>query len=234
MATVSGPSRSRRCRVATPSSGMTHVLRKGHPGDPQGPLRLLRLRGRALCRGAVDRASGARALACLDAGAPSGLEASSWKDALPGAWALPGACEGSTRMATLANIRKRCMCAVCGACVVLELDGEPAPVDPRTKSLELSPGQQFVADRLCAAGWRLLSLEFALCPRHAELYQDAKEDELHFLRDKLWAHRTAFGFSLEFYIHNGRVVTETGARPATAQELQMWGILLRQAQGKRL
>jgi len=136
-------------------------------------------------------------------------------------------------MAKMTTVR-RCTCAVCGAFTELELESAAPPFDPRTKELGLAPWQQNVADRLCAVGWRLLAPEFALCVRHAGLYENATEDAFHFLRDKLWAHRTAAGFTLEFYIHNGRVITETGARPATAQELEMWGVLLRQAKQGRI
>ena len=131
-------------------------------------------------------------------------------------------------MATLTNLRTRCICAVCGEGLIVDLDapGVPPPYGS-------SEGEQLLRDKLSGLGWRMLAglpRRLLLCKTHAGAYERATEDELHFLRDKLRAHRIADRFALEFYIHNGRVITETGGRPASSQELEMWKILLAAAE----
>jgi len=137
-------------------------------------------------------------------------------------------------MAKLTNLRTRCICAVCGVGLVVDLDDVDAGpgVDPRHK-YGSTVGEQAFAEKLTTHGWRMLvglPRRLVLCNVHAGAYEFATEDELHFLRDKLRAHRIADRFALEFYIHNGRVVTEGGARPASSQELEMWKILLAAAE----
>ncbi len=122
-------------------------------------------------------------------------------------------------MVKLVNLRTRCICAVCGVGVIVDVD-EVAARDY----------DQAFAEKLTTSGWRVLvgrPRRLLLCKEHAGAYSNATEDELHFLREKLLAHGTAERFALEFYIHNGRVVTETGSRAATPQEIEMWGHLKR-------
>jgi len=127
-------------------------------------------------------------------------------------------------MAKLTNPKCRVCCAACGEILVLEV-----PELTGTNIID-----DWLPAELSSRQWRELGRRLYLCGKHAEASADPTVDELHFLRDKLWAHQTAQRFTLEFYIHNGRVVTETGARPATAQELEMWGVLLRQAKQGRI
>ncbi len=127
-------------------------------------------------------------------------------------------------MAKLTNLRTRCICAVCGVGMVVDLENlGPGP------GLDMQQQDQLLEEKIATLGWRQLvglPRRLLLCKEHSAAYECATEDDLHFLRDKLRAHRIADRFALAFYIHNGRVVTEVGARPASSQELEMWKILL--------
>ena len=123
-------------------------------------------------------------------------------------------------MAKLTVVMRRRFCASCGKSL---LQAEPAELT----NAGFEKRHEWARSDLLSRGWRELTNSLWLCGEHASGYQSATEDELRFLIERLLAHRTAYRFTLEFYIHNGRVVTETGARPATSQELEMWGILKR-------
>jgi hypothetical protein len=117
-------------------------------------------------------------------------------------------------MAILTNIMRRFFCAECGKGLII---GEP---DVKTENIK-----EWLMSEMTSRGWKALGHRLWICGDHVAGYENATEDELHFLRDKLWAHRTAYEWTLEFYIHGGRVITETGTRSATSQELEMWRVL---------
>lgn len=135
-------------------------------------------------------------------------------------------------MAKLINLRTRCICAVCGVGMVVDLETNEV-AGARDPQVYRAAQEKAFGEKLGTLGWRMLAglpRRLLLCKKHATAYEAATEDELHFLRDKLRAHRIADRFALEFYIHNGRLVTEVGARPASSQELEMWKILLAAAE----
>lgn len=126
-------------------------------------------------------------------------------------------------MAKLRSYGRRCFCAVCGEGTLLTV---PEMLASGIGTL-YKDTNEWIVKEMASRGWRHLGGRLWLCKAHSSLYERATEDDLRLLQEKFLAHRTASRFTLEFYIHNGRVVTETGSRSATAQETEMWGVLKR-------